>query len=42
MRARRIVGSEKEGGSVEGHKRDVRSATFAPRRNNASQIIMDV
>lgn len=26
----------------EGHRRDVRSATFAPRHNNASQIIMDV
>jgi hypothetical protein len=25
-----------------GHRRDVRSATFAPRHNNASQIIMDV
>lgn len=26
----------------QGHRRDVRSATFAPRHNNASQIIMDV
>lgn len=42
MRARRVVGRERDGGSVEGHKRDVRSATFAPRCNNASQIIMDV
>lgn len=29
-------------GRREGHRRDVRSATFAPRHNNTSQIIMDV